>query len=265
MNATAEKFLVVINPNESNHKALERAVISAGIRDLKPSMHLYINPQNMADAEGKCSFGNLDLKALTSILEQHALSYEFEFSWSPDVEKSVVHTARDEEANLIIYPLSDAIYNKHKGLTNGTWTLLRNSTCPVMLVTPESTMQRKVLLAAVNYQSFLPEYTRLNNSIVNRAIWLAEKYEAKLYIVNAYNSMEDYPDFEMIRKITGLPLDNIIVERGNPEKVVTAAALNVNADLVMIGTRNSLDDSNFRRNTAEKVLMKLNRDMIVVN
>lgn len=127
-------------------------------------------------------------------------------------------------------------------------------------------MQRKVILAAVNYQSHQPEYTALNQRIVNRASWLAEKYSAQWYVVNAYHGMEDYPDYELIRKATGLPFTKILIEEGKPEKVVSAAATHVNADLVMIGTRNSDDlASSFRRNTAEKVLMQLNRDMIVVN
>jgi len=270
MEAIAEKFLVVINPFEGKHQALHRAVITAGIRDAKPTLHLYINPQHtnvgMSLNSANRSFGNLALQELTSFVEQHALPYNYEFSWSHDIEQAVVNSARNEAADLIIYPLNAALYSKHKGLAQGTWTLLRNSSCPVMLVTPDSAMQRKVILAAVNFQSPFPEYTELNLRIIKRATWLSEKYGATLYVVNDYSSMNDYPDFEEIKKASGLPFNQIRIEEGKPEKVVSSIAKEVNADLVMIGTRNSHDmESSFRRNTAEKVLMNLNRDMIVVN
>lgn len=269
MNTDNERFLVVINPNESRHQALQRALITAGIRDSKPSLHLYINPQGASSKPTGSSigtFGNLALQQLTSLVEQHALPYDYEFSWSEDSEAAVVAKARADAASLIIYPLSEVVYSRHKGFATGTWTLLRNSPCPVMLVTPESSMQRKVILAAVNFQSPFPEYTALNDRIVRRARWLADKYDAALYVVNAWQSMEDYPDYEDIRKATDLPFGQILIEEGRPERVVSEAARRVNADLVMIGTRNSRDhDGLFRRNTAEKVLMSLNRDMIVVN
>ena len=268
MNTNNERFLVVINPCESRHQALQRALITAGIRDSKPNLHLYINPQGAGSTPvgGGGSFGNLALQQLTSLVEQHALPYDYEFSWSEDPESAVVSKARAEAASLIIYPLNEVVYSRHKGFASGTWTLLRNSPCPVMLVTPDSSMQRKVILAAVNFQSPFPEYTALNTRIVTRALWLANKYGAELYVVNAWQSMDDYPDYEDIRKATGLPFGQILIEEGRPEKVVSEVARRVNADLVMIGTRNSEDhDGLFRRNTAEKVLMNLNRDMIVVN
>ena len=265
MDAKAEKFLVVINPFEAKHQALQRAVITAGMRQVKPMLHLYINPPTAASAD-KRSFSNVALQELTSFVEQHALPYDYEFSWSQDIEASVVNSARNEEVNLIIYPLNDEVYNKHKGLAQGTWTLLRNSSCPVMLVTPDSAMQRQVILAAVNFQSKHPEYTALNQRIIKRATWLANKYSAQLHVVNAYQGLEDHPDFDEIRKATGLPFYRIRIMEGKPEKVVSSIAQEVNADLVMIGTRNSHDlQSRFRRNTAEKVLMELNRDMMVVN
>jgi universal stress protein E len=270
MNSTAEKFLVVINPYEPRHMALQRAIVTAGIRDHKPTLHLYINPHSDGMDPGlkplQATFGNLALKELTNYIEAHALPYDYEFSWAQDVEKAVVDSAQLEEASLIIYPLNDEVYNRHKGLTQGTWALLRNSSCPVMLVAPDSAMQRKVILAAVNFQSPFPEYTELNKRILARAKWIAERYGARLYVVNAYTGSEDYPDYEEIRKACGLPFEQIRIEEGKPEKAVSAVARDINADLVMIGTRNTHDSLGlFRRNTAEKVLMALNRDMIVVN
>lgn len=271
METAAEKFLVVINPYESSHQALQRAIVTAGIRELKPKLHLYINPRTSdpggPNGIGVKSFGNLALRELTDYVEQYQLPYDYEFSWAADVENSVVNSARSEHANLIIYPLSEKVYNKHKGLTQGTWTLLRSSGCPVMLVTPNSSMRRKVILAAVNFQSQFPEYTELNRRIIIRARWLADKYGAQLYVVNAYNGqIDDYPDFDYISKVSGLPFEKIRIQEGKPEKVVSSIAKEIDADLVLIGTRNSHDpNSRFRRNTAEKVLMNLNRDMVVVN
>lgn len=263
MNTNQERFLVVINPSESRHQALQRALITAGIRENKPSLLLYIHPQGVA-SDG--TFGNLALQEVTSLVERHSLPYDYEFAWSEDAEEAVVAKAHSEGASLIIYPLSEAVYNRHKGFATGTWTLLRKSPCPVMLVTPDSSMQRKVILAAVNFQSPFPEYTALNERILKRGRWLADKYGAELYVVNAWQSMDDYPDYEDIRKASGLPFGRILLEEGRPEKVVSDVARQVNADLVMIGTRNSHDNEGlFRRNTAEKVLMQLNRDMIVVN
>ena len=266
MKPIAEKLFVVIDPFDVNHYALQRAIITAGIRDYKPHINLFISAHNnFVDVE-KETFSTVDFDKLKSVLISANIDYSYEFSWDRDVEKSVVNSAKRYGADLLIDTLDEDVLKRHKGLTRGTWELLRNSNCPVMLVKPGSSEKRRKILAAVNFQSPFPEYTELNVKIIKRAKWLAKKYGAELFIVNAYESMMDYPDHDKILKESGLLYKNIYLKEGRPEHVVMSIADKISADLVIIGTRNTHDvESRFRRNTAEKVLMKLNTDVIVIN
>lgn len=266
MEPVVEKLLVVVDPFDLKHSALERAVITAGIRDAKIHINLFIIAHSDFSESDKKTFNNIALDELTEPLRENNIPYSYEFSWSREIEEAIVLAAGNYNADLIIDTLGEYVLKRHKGLTRGAWRLLRNSDCPVMLVKPGSSGKRKNILAAVNFQSPFPEYTELNKKILKRASWLAEKYEAELSVVNGYESMMDYPDHNKIMQESGVAHKDIYLEEGRPENAVARVAEKIGADLVVIGTRNTHDvESKFRRNTAEKVLMKLNTDVIVLN
>ena len=264
MPGTADKFLVVINPRHERHVALARALVSAGLRETVPHIHLFVSTDE--PPRGGAFLSSDLLQSLVAQLDEKNIPHSYEFCWTENVENSLLAAAQRYQATMILYPFDEASARKHQGFTLARWELLRNSDCPVILVKPDYGKHRNRLLAAVNFQSVYPEYVELNRRILERALWLSEKHGAELYVVNAYESMDDYPDFEKIQEQSGLPHDHIKLVEGSPEKVLASTAKELGIDLLLIGTRNSTDiASKFRRNTAEKVSASLHTDIMVLN
>ncbi len=270
MHTQAEKLMVVIDPSRSSHIALQRAMTTLGLRETAPHVRLFVSSEKASfRANSKRQERLLEeevLPELTERLENHNIAYDYEFCWSADMEKSILNSARQYGASLIFNPVYNETLRRHQGLSRARWELLRQAECPVILVKPESSKRRKVILAAVNFQSNSPDYRSLNRRIIERAKWLEAKYDARLYVVNAYEDLMDYPDYEKLQEAAGLEYERIRILSGAPEKVIVNVARNLEADLILIGTRNSHDATGkYRRNTAEKILAALNTDMIVIN
>ena len=146
------------------------------------------------------------------------------------------------------------------------WKVLKKATCPVLLVRPDAAEQRKIILAAVNFQAIGDQQKLLNANILARGKWLAENYGAELHVVNAYKDSLNYPDRGKLAKETGLPSKNIHVVPGYTDEAVAKTAKDINADLVVMGTLGQTGPTATRRgNTAERVISNLDVDVMVVN
>ncbi len=146
------------------------------------------------------------------------------------------------------------------------WKVLKKATCPVLLVRPDAAEQRKIILAAVNFQAIGDQQKLLNANILARGKWLAENYGAELHVVNAYKDSLNYPDRGKLAKETGLPSKNIHVVPGYTDEAVAKTAKDINADLVVMGTLGQTGQTATRRgNTAERVISNLDVDVVVVN
>lgn len=70
--------------------------------------------------------------------------------------------------------------------TNSKWELLRKAYCPVMIVRPNASSHRKVILAALNIQTDKEEYIAMNENIIANGKRIADIYGAEVYVINAY-------------------------------------------------------------------------------
>lgn len=269
MPATSETLLVVIHPAHNHHLALERAKLSASIREVKPHIRLFISPdvELMTKSERIAGVGmdDSELQDIFNDLSANSLEFSYTFCWTRDIENAIVREAEECNAAMVLYPFEGKAVRKHQWFTSAKWELLRNSTCPVMLVKKQAQEPRQHILAAVNFQSPYSEYSELNKRIIERGQWLAKSYKAKLTIVNAYEDMSDYPDVEKIMNISGLGREDIQIETGSADDVVAEVGSMLGVDLVLIGTRNTHDIATlYRGNTAEKVAAKVGSDVMVV-
>ncbi len=95
---------------------------------------------------------------------------------------------------------------------------------------------------------------------------LAEFYDAKLHVVNAYQDSEDYPDRDNVKRVVDLTRKDIHVNMGTPEAVIAAVADEVQADLVIMGTMSRRGvRATLRRNTSEKIIEQLTVDVLALN
>jgi universal stress protein E len=259
------KIFVVVDPSQEKHVALERAIITAKFRD-SASLHVLIAVDaEHTDTTAKNS--NLFRSStwfynLAKPVEEAGLDYDFEFCWSGDWYGSIIHSAKQSGSNLIMLPLmhrpSDSLW-----VNESIWKLLRTSELPVLMVQPGAEMHRKTILAAVNFQGRKEKYKRLNDEIIYRGRWMAEKYDAELHIVNAYKDSLNYPDRSALAKTTGVNSENIHVINGAPEDVIANISKQLQADVTIVGTLKRANS--WRGNTSEKVISRLHGDILTLN
>ncbi|ROS01975.1 universal stress protein E [Sinobacterium caligoides] len=260
------KIFVVVDPSQERHFALERAIITASFREPRAALHILV----AVDAEHTDTtiknnnlFRTTDwFYQLAKPVEEAGIEFDVEFCWSGDWYGSIIKASESSNSNLILLPLmhrpSDSLW-----VNESIWKLLRTSALPVLMVQPGAEMRRKTILAAVNFQGRKEKYRSLNDDIIYRGRWMAEKYDAELHIVNAYKDSLSYPDRSALARETGVNSNHIHVVNGTPEDVIATMSKELQADVTIVGT---LKRSNsWRGNTSEKVISRLQGDILTLN
>lgn len=263
------KFLVIVDPAHEKHLALERMLdIIRQRREWVLKFHLLIGaePEDKADpnAPHEVIYSRDNFNELLNPLDELGVDYTTEFFWTRDWRKSIAEAGDRYECDTIMLSESSA---EHKtGITDSKWALVRQAKSDVVIVDEGTSGPIKCILAAVNTQVKDEAHTRLNEKILERGKFLSEYFEADFHVVNAYKDSEDFPDRALIGRMSGLPRENIHRDMGKPEDVIYDLAKKLEADFVILGTkpRHSIR-ATLRGNTSEKVMDKLNIDVMALN
>jgi universal stress protein E len=270
MSELPEKIFVVVDPTSDRQIALERSIITAQLSGNKlPSLlHIFIavdmdHVDSSADNPKLYRSNDWYDRQIVKPLEDSGISYSSEMCWSSDWYGSIVQAAKQYGAGRIVVPVQERASLRDRLFNESMWRLIRTSTCPVLMVKPESPTQRKVILAAVNFQSHRKDYQHLNDLIIERGQWLAKEYDADLHIVNGYYRSLNYPDRSELASRTSVPSAHIHVQNGQPEDVIASVAAEINADIVVLGLR--IRVGRWRGNTSEKTIDRVNSDLLAIN
>ncbi|MEH6909694.1 MAG: universal stress protein [Oceanicoccus sp.] len=264
-----DTLFVVVDPTQTDHVALERAIITSRLRDVPPKLKVFVGVDSAAvslDADNPDIYRDSHwFENLKKPLEDEGLDYTLVICWSTQWQEAVLQAAEKTEADLILIP-DYSTGNSRNRFSDAKWQLLRYAKCPVLICRTGADVQRKTVLAAVKMQDKSQAYTELNEKIVARGKWMAERYGADFHVVNAFSDSVNYPDRgTMVRKIDIQP-EKIHVHQGSPEDVVAEVAAEINADIVVIGTlkRRGMKLA-MRGNTSERVMSKIKQDVMTLN
>jgi len=264
-----EKFLVVVDPTHSEHLALNRIVnFASRKRHSDMCAHVFVGfegedlsePDQPKDiVRGRDWLGELLLP-----LENTGIKFTVEQFWAQDWENSIINAARRTQADVIVIPQSSA--TKSTSIMASIWSLLRNSEIPVLSIELGAPARRENILVAVNMQTTKDEYDTLNRKVLLHGQMVAEFYDAKLHVVNAYHDNEDYPDRDKVKRIIDIDRRDIHVDMGTPEEIIAKLTNQLQADLVIIGTmaRRGIRAA-LRKNTVERIIKKLTVDVLTLN
>lgn len=264
-----ECLLVIIEPTNDKHIALERAIITSRLRQDKPRLHLFIavDPEsNDLKARNQSLYRDKQwLDALTAPITDEGLDYSYDLCWSNEWMEAVLTCADRIKPDVMLIP--DYEPGVRRSLfTASKWGLLRNSRTPVMIVRPGASNLRKVVLAAVNIQSEKEDdrYQELNEKILSKGAGVAKLYGADFYVVNAYRDSMHYPDRERIMAKAGLESKFVHAEEGRPEDVISSYANEIKADIIVIGTMSRQGAAALMKgNTSEKLLEKISQQDVI--
>ena len=266
--ASGRKIFVIIDATQEQHLALDRLVITSEINEPNVHIHLFISvdaEKTDLDADNDSLYrDDTWLKNITDKLDKSNARYSYEFCWSREWQKAVLKSAQRFQPDHIFMP---APLGRKSLFSNEQWALLRTSVAPVSIVRSEDIKPRRKLLAAINIQKHDdPAYARLNEKILAKGQEVAGHYGADFYVINAYKDSMHFPDRQKIMKLSGLPTDRVHVEEGDPATVISRYAREIDADTVLIGTMARQGAAALMRgNTSEKVLSKLDRDVIALS
>lgn len=271
MTTLQQKLFVVVDPNDEQHVALERTVITAKLLDIKPYVYVFVAVDGDA-VDTRASNDKLfrDQRwfdaTIKQPLEEAGIEYLIEVSWSSEWQNSIIQSAKRFNADLIYLPVHAKVNYTRFTFTESKWELLKGAPCPVVLIRPSAKPERKVILAAVNFQAKRDVQRELNKIILEQARHYAELYGAEFHVVNGYLDSMNYPDRGRLVRETGLPQNHIHVANGYTSEVVSETAEKINADLVIMGTlgQNGMRTSR-RGNTAERLIAALDDDVMVIN
>lgn len=267
------KIFIVVDPAQEEPLALDRALYTASMfakrsNAPKPQLHilLAVDMDNTdTSAKNEQIYRNREwfFEKIINPLQESGMQYSMEMSWSTDWYGSIIEGADKQQAELIMLPMIARPSSRERLFNESIWRLLRTATCPILVVQPGAKPKRKNILAAVNFQSHKPEYQRLNQLIINRAQMMAASYGADLHVVNAYSDSLNYPDRAKLATETKVDSGNIHVRIGDPDQVIADVVKEVEADILVIGTRGR--SSGWRGNTTERIITKLKCDILSIH
>lgn len=300
-----QNILVVIDPTTDEQKALKRAIdLASRINTTTPEKKINITAffsifDFSYEMTTILSSGERDnMRQMVIKEKQQWLDDIISVSNSPiTITSQVVWHNRPFEAiiNQVIEHKYDLVikgthqHDKFKSVvfTPTDWHILRKCPCPVLLVKDHEWPQQGNILAALNVGSDEVEHLSLNESITQQAKNIAQLITANVHLVNSYpgtpvNIAIEIPEFdaseynsamqahhkEAMNKHANsfdIPLSNTHVEEGLPEAVIEQVALNLDAELVILGTigRTGISAA-LIGNTAEHVIDQLNCDVLAL-
>ena len=263
------KFLVIVDPFHERHLALERMLDIVRQRgEVLLKFHLMIgyesDDKGDPDSPDEAIRGSDWLQELLQPLDESGVDYTVELFWTRNWRNSILDAADRYACDTIM--LCESSAENKTGITDSKWDLVRRANCDVVIVDEGTKAPIKCILSAVNIQATDPIHSALNERILERGKFLAEFFAAEFHVVNAYKSSEDFPDRELLRRMTGLPRENIHRDMGKPADVIVGIAEKVKADMVVLGTssRTGLYAA-FGGNTAEGVMENITVDVVAMN
>lgn len=266
-----KKVFVVVDPNDEKHIALERALITSKFRNPTPKLVVFVAVDGEA-VDTRASNDHLFRDEfwfrdqIRTPVEQAGLECEIQVCWSSDWQRAIIQESKRSGAEMIYLPVH-AKSSRRFTFADSKWQVLKKAKCPVVLIRPGAHNDRKVILAAVNFQADTDKQKALNREIVRRAKYIAGNYDAELHFVNGYLDSMLYPDRGALANETGVSADRIHVKQGYTDEVVAGVSSAIDADLVIMGTLNQYGSTGtiLRGNTAERVIGSLDVDVMVCN
>ena len=290
-------ILVVINRSTDANYVMDKA---AAIASTSPAgcevMVIRVIYESLVDFRGMSEDNAQRLKLylmqaeeefLVDLLDDHRgkfSSLESATLWNPRVSSAVLDVANDFSADLVIKSADPE--SPHFPRHPDDWNLVRQATCPVLLVRPEPWVADPVVLAAVDVFDTLHE--DMNGRILAAADRLNRALGGSLHVVSAYpdhaawsQELNAAMNLEKLRHevendarsaLTQMAESRNVsfarqhLNEGQPARVVADVARDCGAEVVVVGTAGRSGVSGYIiGNTSETLLHTIDRDMLILH
>jgi universal stress protein E len=263
-----DKLLVVYDPTTETQNALDRAAIIAGNEG--SSVHLYACIHSDTAPDGK--EGEEAVAAQHEILNQAAerliqqgIAVSTEVEWEKDWYQAIIDATERSGAGAVLKSSHPHGRGERRFKRTSDWTLIRDCSRPVLLVKAPVSNEPRRVLAAIDIGSGNENYGELNETILNFCQRYIGTEGAEIYFINAHKDLPTRPDRGTLIRKCGVEGDRVLIEMGEPDKIIVDKANELGINLVVIGNSARAGLSALMKaNTAEKVLDKLDCDLLAL-
>lgn len=258
-------LLIVIDPSQSNHPALERALLLANhsLGDAAVKMVFLVTPfqQPLQMSPTTLCTSEWLKENIHDRLVDTKVEYSVIMGWGKSSNDIIIKTGEELGATLTIAPYYDQ--STGRIFSDEKWKLVREATNPILITSRSHSEYSHRLLCAVKYQD--SDYHERNERIIDVATKFSKLFGLELHAVNAYSDSMEFPDRAKIASTSGISNENIHIKLGEPHDVICDVAQDIQADLTVIASHQAKGlKGALRGNMIEKIIQRLDRDILMI-
>ncbi len=261
--------LVVIDPTQQVHPAMEKAMLIAGRAkgDIATTMVFLLAPGQAPSGNDKPVLVSSEWirEQLYQRLKDLPVEFSCTMSWADNQNDAILAATEQLQPTLTIMPYYEDSGQTSRLFSDAKWKLLREVNNPVIITSkskPGEDHSRRILCA---FKVQDDTYSDRNKRIAEVGTKFETIFGLEAHGVNAYSNSMEFPDRAKIASMSSIKNENIHIALGDPEDVICKTAVDIDADLIVIAsTQRKGWKGALRGNTIEKIIKKLDRDILMV-
>ena len=251
------KILVVIDPREETHSALERCREMSSETDLQLHVCMFVEEASACELEPalreKAAWLDGQIKPYVNLgynIVAEVISFD-------RLCEAIIRTVLKIDADFVFKPKRLSPLTHRLVLTSTDWNLIRFCPAPLLLVNDRKVVRGKPIVAAVDVCNHDANYEEMNHIVMGQSVRVARILESQVYGVNAWNvnaavtavgavgrRPNELAHTEKIDHVTesltfcrqyGVPDERIFVRKGTAGSVINSIARQIDAGVVVIG------------------------------
>lgn len=264
-------YLVVYDPTQEQQPALSRMVAIAENTDTELRVYCCIHGDlprgdgQDAEIEKRIAGQQQVLTAAVAPLREKGIPVAIEVEWDKDWYRAVVNAAERHKVDGVVKSSHRHSTAQRRLKRTSDWTLIRECSCPVLLVKGDGSNQADIILAALDTRGDQDAYRTLNQKILDMCREFFEQTDAEVHYISAYKDLANRPDRGSLIRACDVPAERVHIVMDEPHDAIIKTAREINAGMVVMGTsaRSGLS-AMLNNNAAEKVLDELECDLLVM-
>lgn len=185
------------------------------------------------------------------------MDVKIQLEWRKDWRSAIPAAASAAKTDMVIKAASKHTAMGRRLMKTSDWTLLEETTTPVLLVSGTEPWENRTLLAAVKQDPGDAAYEELNQRIVDVAHTVANGTGFELYVAAAVQGDSMHFDRQKFADACRLPRDRVRTGAGTSYKGIAKVADEIDADIVLVGNPAGSD-------TAGSLIDQVDRDVLVL-
>ena len=259
--------MVIIDPSMDEQPAFDRGLAFCHMTGAR--LHVYVCLTWVREDTSRTA----DTRAIQDLLDDcliraraEGVEATGELQWAEDWRRQAATAAARSFASIIFKshpPQHDTLPTIR---SNYDWTLLRLAPCPVLLVKNRRDWKHQRVLAAVYPNAPDEAHEKLNHQIISFAQRFTDANGLEAHIVAVYKNRREALTPKQLADICGVAEEFVHVGLGRPAEVIRDMAVDIDADLILVGTvgRDGVEGP-IVGNTSERLVDHAASDVLILN